>query len=649
MPERASIAGGGALNDQGTPGAKGGDPASAAALPPELLGTFVALMPDAAVVVGSDGSIVSANPHAEALFGYPAGELDGRPIELLVPERFRHRHRQDRAAYEEAPRPRPMGSGLELFGRRRDGTEFPVDISLAPIGRSDRPLVVAAVRDATERKAAAAAAAQLAAIVQSTQEGIVSMSPQGVLTSWNTGAERLFGYSPAQVIGRHISLLVPDEESLVLEELLDAARRGTGVEPRDTVWLTSDLTPLDVAISVSPLEQPDAVGPGGPGFSVLVRDVTLRKASERRLRRQERWQAATAEIRLGLLSGVPLVDSLQLVCRSAAELADVAEVVLVQVEADAATVIAQAHGAQPLRPVLRPVPGPLAAAVASGTTQTAPLEPGAVPALAGLLGLTGQPGWLAAVPLPLAGQRTVVLVAGSDAPPGEEPLEILESLAAQATLALELADARADRDRLLLATDRERIARDLHDLVIQRLFGAGLRLQSTVPLIANPTAAARVSSAIEDLDATIREIRGAIFALSSPEPGSGLTDRVRQLAGTMAESLGFHPSLELDLDRLGDDGLGEHVEAELLAVLREALSNVARHAKASAVSVELTTTSHDLVLAVVDDGVGIGEARRRSGLANARTRAQMLGGDLLLSVPAEGGTRFEWRVPIGVA
>ena len=131
------------------------------ARPPSLFDHFLALMPDAAVVVGGDGRVVTANPAAAALFGYPPGDLDGRPIETLVPERLRARHRAHRRAYATAPRARPMGAGQELTGRRQDGSEFPVDISLAPLPDAG-DLVIAAVRDATERHAAQHARAELA-------------------------------------------------------------------------------------------------------------------------------------------------------------------------------------------------------------------------------------------------------------------------------------------------------------------------------------------------------------------------------------------------------------------------------------------------------------------------------------------------------
>ena len=186
----------------------------------DMLTTFLSLMPDAAVAVDGKGTIIAVNERTEAFFGYSAQEVEGKNIELLVPERFRHSHRRRRADYSADPRTRPMGAGLDLYARRKDGSEFPVDISLAPIGGGGGgELVVAAIRDITERKAAQSAQAQLAAIVQSSADGIFSMSHRGVITSWNPGAEAMFGFSPEEVVGRHIGLFFPDDP--VLEELLD--------------------------------------------------------------------------------------------------------------------------------------------------------------------------------------------------------------------------------------------------------------------------------------------------------------------------------------------------------------------------------------------------------------------------------------------
>ncbi|HET6794603.1 MAG TPA: PAS domain S-box protein, partial [Acidimicrobiales bacterium] len=293
---------------------------------PELLEPFLALMPDAAVVVDGDGMLVALNQQAASLFGYPVGELAGKPVETLVPERFRHGHRAHRAVYMGQPRSRPMGAGLELSGRRSDGSEFPLDISLAPLGGPDGTLVVAAIRDATERRAVAAASAQLATIVRSSADAIVSMTAEGGITSWNPGAARLFGYSAEEAVGCHISILVPDEASPALEELMGKAISGEPATSRDTVWRRRDGTIVDVALTVSTLSD---AGGRPVGFSAIIRDVTQRKRAEvetRRLlvelRRRERQQAATAEIRLAMLSDASTEEVVGLICERAVDLVD---------------------------------------------------------------------------------------------------------------------------------------------------------------------------------------------------------------------------------------------------------------------------------------------------------------------------------------
>ena len=135
------------------------------AIPNDLLGAFLSLLPDAGLLVNGEGVVVAANDQAAPLFGYPEGALVGRSIDMLVPERMRRRHQQRRVAYAAGPERRALGAALDLVGRRRDGHEFPVDISLAPISSAGAALVVAAVRDVTDQRAATAVQAQLAAIV----------------------------------------------------------------------------------------------------------------------------------------------------------------------------------------------------------------------------------------------------------------------------------------------------------------------------------------------------------------------------------------------------------------------------------------------------------------------------------------------------
>ena len=222
---------------------------------------------------------------------------------------------------------------------------------------------------------------------------------------------------------------------------------------------------------------------------------------------------------------------------------------------------------------------------------------------------------------------------------------MLITFAAQAGIGLELAEHRSDAQRLALFEDRDRIARDLHDLVIQRLFATGMSLQGSSGLIADPEAANRVRQAVDALDETIRDIRSAIFTLQSRPQArpAGTRTRVLGIAAEMTESLGFAPSVRMEErpDALVPAPTAEH----MLAVLREALSNKARHAGATRVSVAVRV-GPDLTLTVRDDGSGMQGSGRHSGLGNLADRAGELGGTLNVGPAEGGGTELEWRVPL---
>jgi signal transduction histidine kinase len=222
---------------------------------------------------------------------------------------------------------------------------------------------------------------------------------------------------------------------------------------------------------------------------------------------------------------------------------------------------------------------------------------------------------------------------------------MVTTFAAQAGIGIELAERRQAAQRVALFADRDRIARDLHDLVIQRLFATGMSLQGATSLIPGAEAAGRVQQAVDELDDTIRDIRAAIFRLQDrggPEP-PGVQSRIAAIAEEMTRALGFAPWLRMD-GRL-DTRVPVEVAEEMLAVLREALSNVARHAAARRVDVSVETASH-LTLTVRDDGQGISEPGARSGLANLADRAGALGGTLRVAAAEGGGTELVWRVPL---
>ncbi|MFF1798901.1 sensor histidine kinase, partial [Kitasatospora sp. NPDC058263] len=256
-----------------------------------------------------------------------------------------------------------------------------------------------------------------------------------------------------------------------------------------------------------------------------------------------------------------------------------------------------------------------------------------------------------AVPLgtgPGYGRGVLLLARECGRPPftAEETGPLL-GFADQAALALELAERRRDAEQLTLLEDRDRIARDLHDLAIQRLFATGMTLQSAGRLIESPGAADRVGRAVADLDETIKIIRSTIFGLRAHgEPDRSLRARATRAVGDAQTTLGFAPRLSMEglLDTDVPQELAEHV----LAVLGESLSNAARHARASRVEVALRALGGRVTLTVTDDGVGVPAGGRRSGLRNLAERAERAGGSFALREAEDGGTRVVWEAPLGV-
>ncbi len=226
---------------------------------------------------------------------------------------------------------------------------------------------------------------------------------------------------------------------------------------------------------------------------------------------------------------------------------------------------------------------------------------------------------------------------------GAEELEMLSSFADQAGLALDRAQALADREELAVISDRERIARDLHDVVIQRLFATGLQLQGIASLSGEPEIGGRLDAAVDDLDGTIKAIRGTIFELQNRQRDS-LRAEIRSLVREYVPLLGFAPSVVTSGPI--DTAVPQSLRAQLLPVLREAISNVTRHALADKAQVEIHVSDHELVLAVVDDGIGFPAQAAESGLRNVRRRATALGGSVELAGNDAGGTTLRWRVPL---
>jgi signal transduction histidine kinase len=224
--------------------------------------------------------------------------------------------------------------------------------------------------------------------------------------------------------------------------------------------------------------------------------------------------------------------------------------------------------------------------------------------------------------------------------------ELAIGLASAAGIAIENARLHARVAEFATVEDRERIARDLHDTVIQRLFAIGLGLHATLRLVTEPAIKARLLTAVDDLDTTVRDVRAAIFELHTARlPGRSIRQELIQLCAESSRGLGFEPVIRFDgpIDSAVSDSLAD----ELFAVLREALTNIAKHAQATSAEVSVEARDSTLSASVTDDGVGYrGDAKVGRGVDNLRARATKLDGDFDISQMDSGGTTLTWRVPL---
>jgi signal transduction histidine kinase len=393
----------------------------------------------------------------------------------------------------------------------------------------------------------------------------------------------------------------------------------------------------------------------GAAAAVAVENSRLYEAA----RRQQRWIQASAEVTTRLLSGSEPGEVLAGITRQARELsgADLAVLALPDEEGRRLTITyADGDGADATRGLVLQAGESLSGRVLStGEPQTADDFAADDRASKAARGAMSQIGPAVVFPLGAPGNVRGVLTVGrrhGALPFPQAQADVVASFAAQAGVALELAASRAEAERLSLYQDRDRIARDLHDLVIQRLYATGMSLEGTMPMITKPEVASRITNAVDAMDETIKDIRATIFALQAHDDTGQpyLRGDIVAVVEEMTPLLGFAPSL-----RLGA-GLGAPVSPELagqvLAALREALSNAARHADARQVDVTVDVDPDGmLTVLVIDDGAGIPAGAHRSGLGNLAKRAEDLGGKLRLS-PADPtaptpGTRLEWRVPRG--
>jgi PAS domain S-box-containing protein len=564
--------------------------------------------PDGMLLVDQDGRLILVNGQIERMFGFDRNDLVGMTVDVLLPERLRDRHASHRTRYRDGPEPRAMGTELNLWARRHDGSEFPVEVSLSPIETGRGPGVVATVRDVTERYNAEAEAHAVLHTVNSARDGVFMFDPDSLRFAYvNNGAVQQLGYSSQQLLEMTPLDINPEFTEQSFRKVLEPLLSGE----QDSVTLTtlhrrSDGSDVPVEIGI---QYPAAAANGRPRRLVaLVRDITERLET---VRAREASELAFRTAFECAPVGMAIVDfsdpgrrPIKSVNRALCDLLGYEPEQLLDRGFDEITHPDDSGDSEEWDP----------RAVGARTPRFT-VEKRYIHA-------DGHEVWV------------WVHAAVMDEPPGD-PTRVLVHVADLT----EARKARRDEARLRILEDRARLAEDLHDLIIQRLFAAGMGLQSLQGHLTDAIAKERLQGTVDELDRAITDMRSAIFRLHSP----ALTGTQRDIESTIeavVPSLGFRPHLRVIGDSEAIPGI---VVEQLLPALSEGLTNVARHANAS--SAEVSIRIGDLVsLTIADDGEGVDpNSAHGHGLKNLRSRAERVGGTAGLVNSTTGGAILSWR------
>jgi PAS domain S-box-containing protein len=584
-----------------------------------VIWSMIDAAPDGTLLCDRDGTILLANSQVEVLFGYDRAELLGEPVDRLLPERLRGVHRAHRLRYTAAPAVRAMGQDRRLMARRKDGTEFAVEIALSPVGTGGNRFTIATVRDITDRLALESTARDFQQLVDGTPDGVYVFGSDHTHFEYvSQGASTQTGYLRAELLTMtplHIfataspewlewlvkPLLAGDVEVVRTEQVM---RQRTGSE-------------LPVEAQISYPVRTD----GQRRLVAIVRDITDRKLSELGL------AAATAE---AMLVGAAIDES------------------------DEAVAILDLSSGEPVFRFVNERYG-----LAYGTSRREMIgkpvsayppiaEPGERPEMLASLATLGE-GQVFRRHTKIARPdgRMLPVDVEVQALHIDTNLFLVRWNDASDRLATE-AERRKVSEAETLAEERERVARDLHDTVVQQLFATGLSLQSAAARATEEDLVARLNTAVDSIDSAIRQLRTAIFAAKGSRP---LDDRASTFLTlvTIVDEAGrmFAMPPTVSIDRAVDDDRWRPIHNDLIAALRECLSNVARHARATSVTISVTCTDERLELVVDDDGIGVSPERSRAGngLVNLAARSAQYGGTFVMEPLPRTGTRARWIVP----
>lgn len=471
-------------------------------------------------------------------------------------------------------------------------------------------------------------------------DALLVVDGAGTILTASDAVVDLFGYRPAELAGQPVEMLIPEASR---ERHADYRRSYTGhpeVRPMgvglNLMGVRKDGTTFPVDVSLVPSR-----ARGETRVGAFVRDATVRRQNEDLLR-------LVNEMSREALAGAPAPDLFGLTARHARTLvAATASWIAVTTEGYIRIAAADGPPAEPFMDVSLPIDETLTGQVLAGAGTLAVEDLSAHPLV---IRPAREAGLGPGLYIPMLAERgpigVLVVARGRGERPFTPPeIGIAEIFASATGVVLALGTARQALEDARVTAEHERIARDLHDTVIQRLFAMGMRLQAAERLAEGPIAE-RIGDTVENIDEVIREIRETIFDLNHPNAGgTNLKREVRAVIAEASEHLGFVP--RINFRGPVEAAATDTVLSQLIPVVRESLANIGRHAKASSTDVVIGVSDGSITLSVADDGVGVSdEPTAGHGTENMRERAERLGGEFSIRPRKPSGTLVQWAVPI---
>ena len=604
--------------------------------------------------------VLESNAAFQRMLGYSAQELRGMHIHGFVAH-----DPEDIDSVFRGVLDRGYDFIRERKYRRKDGSVADVEANASVISYNNREVVCTVVRDVTERKKAEETRLRLSAIVESSDDAIIGKTLDGIITSWNSGAERIYGYSANETVGQPISMLVPPDRPEEIPTILESIRRGEKVDHYETVRVAKDGRRLDISLSVSPIRSPagDIVG-----ASAIARDITesvqAYELLERRVEERTRELSTLLGVSQDVASTLELKPLLGLILDQLRTVVYYTDSSLLVFQGEDLVTVGY-RGPVPQEQIMGtrfpPVRGRTMLEGPGHMTEPIVIDDvrSHTPLARAYRQMVGEDhlmrelrhirSWLG-VPLILKGQPIGLLAIIHDEPGHytERHVELARTIANQAAIAIENARLYEQAQSAAALEERQRLARELHDSVSQALYGITLGSDAALTLLErDPTRVAGPLEYVRSLaEAGLAEMRALIFELM-PESleNEGLVAALEK----QAASLRARHEIEVQVALSGEPDVPLEAKEMLYRVAQEALHNTVKHAHASVVELRLGCDADGITLEIGDDGAGFdpsGSFPGHLGLKSMRERAERLGGRLEVESGLGEGTRVRARVPM---